>query len=45
MDDTGLMDEPGFLFFWTRVIFLLIIDVFIQLLHIVLVYEDKKSYK
>ena len=24
MDDAGLMDEAGFLFFWTRVIFLLI---------------------
>ena len=24
MDDAGLMDEVGFLFFWTRVIFLLI---------------------
>ena len=24
MDDVGLMDEAGFLFFWTRVIFLLI---------------------
>ena len=45
MDDTGLMDEAGFLFFWTREIFVLIIDVFIQLLHFVLVHEDKKSYK
>ena len=24
MDDTGLMDKVGFLFFWTRMIFLLI---------------------
>ena len=24
MDDAGLMDEAGFLFFWTSVIFLLI---------------------
>ena len=41
MDDAGLMDEAGFLFFWTRVIFsTLVAPLFLSLsIQAQLVYE------